>query len=177
MNQLAVEVLFTNREKRTLGTIPGDYDDNGENYTEKGALRTDRAPVPKPVQLYRGLRLVLTRNLNKENHFVNGMVAEVESYDETAGCLQVKTQSGRRLTIYRYTDADVPKGRAVFFPVRLGYAGTIYKYQGAELKHITIWLDRLFTPAAAYVALSRVERDEDYLLGGVVTVDHLIPAK
>ena len=53
--------------------------------------------------------------------------------------LRVMTDSGRRLAVYPYTDVDAPGGRAVSFPVRLGYAGTIYKYQGAELEHVTLW--------------------------------------
>ena len=76
-----------------------------------------------------------------------------------------------------FTDTDAPKGRVVYFPIRLGYAGTVYKYQGAELDHITVWLDRKFTKAAAYVALSRVQRDSDYLVGGILTPDHLVPAR
>lgn len=29
-----------------------------------------------------------------------------------------------------------------FYPIRIGYAGTIYKFQGATLPHVTTWLDR-----------------------------------
>ncbi|CAE7357076.1 pif1, partial [Symbiodinium sp. CCMP2592] len=177
INALAVQVLFSNRKQQLLAEIPGDYDDNEENFDEYGNLRRDRAPLPNPVQLYRGLRVVLTRNRDKENHYVNGMVATVEGYFPTTGCLRVRTQTGRRLAIYRYTDTDVPCGRAVYFPIRTGYAGTIYKFQGAELEHVTLWLNRRWCRAAAYVALSRVARDENYLIGGIVNADHLIPAK
>ncbi|CAE7349184.1 pif1, partial [Symbiodinium sp. CCMP2592] len=131
INALAVQVLFSNRKQQLLAEIPGDYDDNEENFDEYGNLRRDRAPLPNPVQLYRGLRVVLTRNQDKENHYVNGMVATVEGYFPTTGCLRVRTQTGKRLAIYRYTDTDVPRGRAVYFPIRTGYAGTIYKFQGA----------------------------------------------
>ena len=71
----------------------------------------------------------------------------------------------------------MPRGQAVYYPIRVGYAGTIYKFQGAELSHITVWLDRKFSRAAGYVALSRVVTDEDYLIGGEVTTDHFLPAK
>ena len=177
INACAVQVLFHNRKKPRLAEVPGGYEDWPENYTEQGALRTDRPPVPSQMALYRGMRIILTKNLNKQAHYVNGMVAEVESFDPATGCLQVVTQSGKRLPIYRYTDTGVPKGKVTYFPVRAGYAGTIYKQQGAELKHVTLWLDRKFTRAAAYVALSRVERDHNYLIGGIVTADHLVPAK
>ena len=80
--------------------------------------------------LYRGARVVLTRNLNKPEHFVNGMVATVEDFDARAGCIVVRTVTNRRLSIHRYTDDAVPHGRCVYYPVRLRYAGTVYKYQG-----------------------------------------------
>ena len=89
------------------------------------------------------------------------------------------TESGRRLTVYPSTDTDVPKNHrpVTYYPIRVGYAGTIHKYQGATLSHVALWLDRKHTKPAAYVALSRVARDEDYLIGGVVTADYLLPAK
>ncbi len=47
--------------------------------------------------------------------------------------------------------------------------------QGAELEHITIYLDVPGQRAAAYVALSRVKRDEDYLFGGKYSRKHFVP--
>ena len=177
INGLAVQVLFTNRKQRLLGEVPGTYEDNEDNYDAHGRLRSDRPPQPSQVPLYVGMRVVLTSNRDKENHYVNGMVATVETYCPATGCLRVRTQTQRRLAVYRYTDMEVPCGRVVYYPIRVGYAGTIYKYQGAELEHVTLWLNRTWCRAAAYVALSRVARDEDYLIGGILTCDHLVPAK
>ena len=53
----------------------------------------------------------------------------------------------------------------------------IPKVQGATLRHITIWLDRALCRAAAYVAMSREEGDEDYLVAGNVGPQHFIPAQ
>eukprot|EP00434_Breviolum_minutum_P045362 symbB.v1.2.040649.t1/scaffold7408.1/size11443/1 len=175
------QVLFTNRRGRLLARLPGDFRDNPENYTDQGGLRQDKhSPLlPAKIDVYAGLRVVLTRNINKEQRYVNGMVAEVKAFDATRRCLLVMTESGRRLAVYPFTDTEVPKGHkpVTYYPIRVGYAGTIHKYQGATLSHVTLWLDRKHTKAAAYVALSRVARDEDYLIGGVVTADYLIPAK
>lgn len=62
------------------------------------------------------------------------------------------------------------------YPIRPGYASTIHKLQGAELEHITVWLDIRKARAAGYVAISRVQRDTDYLLGGMLTRWHFVPA-
>ena len=48
--------------------------------------------------------------------------------------------------------------------------------QGAELPHVTIWLDRPGQRAAAYVAMSRVRRDKDYKFGGKYKRKHFLPA-
>ena len=176
LNTLAAEVLFERNGQRPLGQVPIEYE-NPENYDVRGKLIETRAPLAAQLVLYRGARVVLTRNLNKPEHFVNGMVATIEDFDAAAGSIVVRTVTNRRLSIHRYTDDAVPRGRCVYYPLRLGYAGTVYKYQGATLAHVTLWLDRPGCPAAAYVALTRVERDEDYLIGGIVETRHILPAR
>ena len=119
------------------------------------------------------MRLYLTRNVQKDADFVNGMRCTVEEYDADADCIVVKTDTGKRVTVFRYNDPD---WRGAFFPIRVGYASTIFKLQGATLKHVTIWLDRPESRAAGYVAISRVRRDADYLFGGRLTPAHFKPA-
>ena len=91
-----------------------------------------------------------------------------------AGEAQPASQAASRPapSIHLYTD---PETGSTFFPIRLGYASTIYKMQGATLPHVTIWMNRP-SRAAAYVAMSRVRRDEDYLFGGILEIDHFMPA-
>ena len=62
------------------------------------------------------------------------------------------------------------------FPVRVGYAGTVQRIQGMTLDHVTLYLDRAGCRAAAYVALSRVAYDADYLIAGQVSPKHFRPA-
>ena len=85
----------------------------------------------------------------------------------------VRTDSGRILLIHPITDKE--KG-IVFFPLRLGYATTLHKVQGATLSDITVWLDQAGWPAAAYVALSRVEYDSQWRIIGQVDTRHFTPA-
>ena len=162
-----------------LDVIPADYESNTDNYDGHGNLRDDGRLAPLHFQLYRGSKVFLTKNLNKRAGFVNGMLATVDHYCAQSKCVTVLTRTGRRLAIFPFTE-DVDTGnhkvRVVYYPMRPGYAGTIYKLQGANLKHVTVHLDRPGVPAAAYVAMSRVSRDEDYLLGGQLTPEHFVPA-
>ena len=107
--------------------------------------------------------------------FVNGMVCQVISFDAKSGCLQVQTATGKRLAVPSIRE-KVNGHNVDHFPVRVGYASTVPKVQGQALKHLTFWPDVLGCPAAGYVALSRVRRDEDYLIGGRVRPSHFRPA-
>ena len=103
------------------------------------------------------------------------MEVTVEAYDDRSKSIRVRTKTGKRLCVYRYTDPDPEHQKANFFPIRYGYASTIYKMQGATLPHVTIWLERPGLRANAYVAMSRVERDDQYLFGGKLTQQHFVP--
>ena len=53
----------------------------------------------------------------------------------------------------------------------------LYDENGATLPHITLWLDVKNMPAAAYVALSRVEFDANWRFVGDPGVHHFTPAR
>ena len=174
MNDMVMTEIFHRSYHEVLVELPGHFDANEENYDENGKLRTDRKPIPKTVKIYKGMRIFLTNNRDKKNDFVNGMEATVESYEP--GTLIVRTKTNQRLAVWRWTDPDPEHQGASYFPIRAGYASTIHKVQGATLKHITIWLDIPGMKGAGYTALSRVQRDEDYLIGGDITPEHFQPA-
>ena len=173
LNHLAAKVLFEDRHQAPLAELPLDWEADPANFDKEGEPVNDVAALP--TQIYTGVRIVLTKNLNKRQDFVNGMGAVVEAYDAASGCLTVETNTGKRLAICRIRER-VGRRDVGFYPVRLGYASTVQKVQGQTLEHVTLWLDRACCRATGYVALSRVRRDEDYLIAGNVTPLHFIPA-
>ena len=88
----------------------------------------------------------------------------------------MRTRTNKRLAVWLYTDPDPAYQRVTYFPIRYGYASTLHKVQGATLDHATIWLDIPNMRGAGHVALSRVRRDSDYLIGGDVGPEHFTPA-
>ncbi|CAE7243636.1 unnamed protein product [Symbiodinium sp. CCMP2592] len=63
-NKLAAKVLFHDRRKRPLGNIPMDYDANDDNFEGRGQLR--KGPLsPSHTDVFRGERILLTKNLDK----------------------------------------------------------------------------------------------------------------
>ena len=104
-----------------------------DNFDEKGAPKKGGLR-PKQQRLYRGMRVYLTKNVEKREDFVNGMGAVVEHFDKSAQCLEVTTDTGKRLSVYRYTEyVEGNRGKVTSFPARVGYATTIQKVQGATL--------------------------------------------
>ena len=98
------------------------------------------------------------------------MAAVVLGMDKMA--VLVRTEQGRVLSVYPWTSEE----RWTYYPFRLGYASTLHKVQGATLEHVTLWLDVRNMPAAAYVALSRVEWDANWRFVGNPSVHHFTPA-
>ena len=118
-----------------------DYDANEANFQAQGKLR-EGALEPSRTEIFEGQRIFLTGNIDKANDFVNGMSAVIENFDPGSMCLHATTATGRPLPVHLCTEDIENHGRVTSFPVRLGYACTIPKVQGATLRHITIWLDR-----------------------------------
>ena len=167
LNQLALEVLFPPDEVYPLAVLPTDPESNVDNFYKGNMV----AEVPLDVGIYREAYVILTKNLNKEIGFVNGMGATVLGMDKCN--VIVRTDQGRVLAVHPWTSEN----KVVHYPMRLGYASTLHKVQGATLEHITVWLDAANFCAAAYVALSRVEYDANWRYVGNPTVHHFTPAK
>jgi hypothetical protein len=150
-----------------LDVVPADPEQNLANYCGRDMVAWEPSLLPIHV----GLRLCITKNENKKNDFVNGMNCEVLELD--AYGVLVKTETGKTLLVHRMTD---PHTRASYFPLRLGYATTLHKTQGVTVPHMTMWLDKPWWPAAAYVALSRVQHDCDWRFVGNMRSEHFVPA-
>ena len=104
-----------------------------DNYEATGELKKGKL-MPKRQRLYKGMRVFLTKNVEKPEDFVNGMGAVVEHFDKSAQCLEVTTDTGKRLSVFLYTETiEGKRGMVRSFPVRVGYATTIQKVQGATL--------------------------------------------
>ena len=125
--------------------------------------------------LYKGMKVMLTKNLNKPGDYVNGMTGVVDSVSQISkNGVIVLTKTNKYVAVYPYTD---PGTWIRYYPMRPGYATTLHKVQGATLKHATFWLDVPNMEAAGYVALSRVQKDDDWRFIGHLTRHHFAPAQ
>ncbi|CAK9025614.1 unnamed protein product [Durusdinium trenchii] len=136
LNELAVAALFN--ECEAVCTLKGDLESNPANYDDTGHLKPARACVPLEVPCYVGMKLYITKNVNKARDYINGMRCTLEHYDRACKALIVMTETNHRLTIRPWTDVAFQQA---FCPVRPGYASTVLKMAGTELPHAVLWLD------------------------------------
>ena len=153
--------------QQPLQVVPTDPEANPDNF--EGSKQVAWWPLDMPIHI--GAKVILAKNLNKPGDYVNGMQGWIE--DVMHGGILVKTKTGKMVMVYPWTDPDT---KAVFYPMRIGYANTLHKTQGATLDDITIWLDVPNVEAAAYVAISRVRKDADWRFIGDPSVHHFTPA-
>ena len=86
----------------------------------------------------------------------------------------VLTETDHRVPIRPWTDKE--RGNKTYHPKGPGYASTVLKMAGAELKHAILWLDTPHVPGAAHTGMSRVSYGRDLLMGGNLQSDHFTPA-
>ena len=87
----------------------------------------------------------------------------------------METKSGKTFDITCWSDPELNGLR--YYPLRVGYASTILKMAGAELAHVTIYLDVPNAAGAAYTAMSRVSTWDQIKLAGKFSSDHFAPAR
>ena len=174
INDLAVQAKYPRR--RPIAVVEGDVEANPENYV-RGVLKPLRELVAMELCIHAGMQVYLTKNVDKAVDYVNGMLCTVESWDAAARAVRVITATGHRVAVWPWTDPD--KGNMTYYPMRPGYASTVLKFQGAELEHVTLFLDARHVPGAAYTAMSRVAYGDCCLIGGRERLekDHFTPAR
>jgi len=117
------------------------------------------APYVPTLRLKVGAQVMLLHNMNPELGLVNGSRGVVKGFD-TDGVPIVKFMScleNRRVEYAQWeSDGDIPVVRKQI-PLRLAYALTIHKAQGASLDSALVDIGTsTFEYGQAYVALSRV---------------------
>ena len=131
---------------------------------------------PSQIKLFVGMRLTITKNIDKANHVVNGMSATLLSVGRR-GIIVAIPSNTEPVTIFPSHDLNGGwvQGGEAYYPIRYGWATTLHKIQGATLHHVTMWLDVPFVKASAYVALSRVQYDKAWRFVGKLDTRHFHP--
>ena len=128
--------------------------------------------VPRTLHLALGAEVMLTKNMRRETHLVNGTRGTVIGFDGCSGLPIVRFVGGGGSAMVKkaeYTfDTD---GKVAFvlrqIPLRLAYALTVHKAQGATMDTALVNMRCIFQPGQAYVAFSRVRTEEGLYLANL----------
>ena len=143
-----------------------------EAYFGEVAYDSDLAKAP----LYRGLKVVITQNRDKQNGVVNGQPATV-LHREGASIFLLHPK-GYICCVYPVTLIDQAGNRKTVYPFTPAYSSTITKIQGQNMKKVILWLDCEKVPkGGAYVALSRIRKHEDLLFMHKTSVQQYLPVE
>lgn len=113
------------------------------------------------LALCKGAQVMLTYNLDIESGLVNGSRGVVKDFDSSTNLPIVRFKDGLETVVdfHAYEVKENDKLILVFtqIPLKVAYALTIHKAQGATLDLCVISLGEIFEHGQAYVALSRVK--------------------
>ena len=115
-----------------------------EEDLERDGFPGDAAAFAGPIILRVGLRLRLSRNLDKPRGFVNGALCTIVEVLSRAVAV-VELTNGKLCLLHPVSD-----GNKTFLPCAYGYATTIRKAQGASLEAVVLFFDHCYPPERGY---------------------------
>ena len=129
-----------------LARIQADFPE----IVDKEGVQGDPRVVSYELKIAKGMRIRLTRNMDKEAGFTNGTTGTVDIVLHKWAFV-LKVDNGNKLLVY-----PLFNGRKPFLPCSYAYACTMRRAQGANMKLIALRFDHWHVdPGYAYVATSR----------------------
>lgn len=124
---------------------------------------------PECLDLKIGAVVMATKN-NPVAGYANGTTGVIAEFESGTGYPVMETRAGRRIAVapseWAVEEQGKVRAKITQVPLRLAWAVTIHKSQGASMDAAAIDLSRAFEYGQGYVALSRLRRLEGlHLLG------------
>jgi ATP-dependent DNA helicase PIF1 len=145
----AINILELNKLKTETVTFNSVDSSTDKKYD-------DAFPVPKEVTIAMGAQVVLLKNCDG---YVNGSRGVVKSIDYVNDIVEVQGKDGTMFSVMPKIFEIYQNGKIIAtrtaFPIKLAFALSIHRSQGSSIDYLDVDLEGVFSPAQAYVALSR----------------------
>ena len=125
--------------------------------------------IPSALQLAVGAQVMLIINLDIDAGLVNGSRGVVRRFCEDMPEVQFMNGQIRVLDYHLWEPEENDRKimKVIQVPLKIAYALTIHKSQGATLDYVRVDLSRIFEYGQAYVALSRASNMEGLTISGL----------
>ena len=116
------------------------------------------SPVPDTLQLCKGAQVMLLVNLDTDNGLANGSRGIVVGFCDSIPVVKFLNDVETLIDIYNWEVEEDGKKQITItqIPLKLAWATTVHKIQGATLDYAELDLSNIFAYGQASVALSRV---------------------
>ena len=131
---------------------------------EKANKLVENSRVPFNLKLKINAQVMLLKNIDTINGFVNGLKGIVTSFDPDSGLPLVKWENQiipSIVTTFEMSQTD-PETKKIIstytqIPISLSWACTIHKSQGSTINKLIVDCEGIFSTGQLYVALSRAK--------------------
>lgn len=136
----------------------------GPKYASMAENNKKNCQAPVKLELCKGAQVMLLANIDLDNGLCNGSRGIVLGFVEKAPFVRFVSQDENVKYIDRVIEPftwEIKEDEEILvsytqYPLKLAYAITVHKSQGASLDYAEIDLENVFVAGQAYVALSRV---------------------
>lgn len=128
----------------------------------------DLFPIPDTLTLAVGAQVMMVKNAGEYANGTRGVITEINQEDEVIhvrglnDCLYLVQPAEYKATIH-----GVEVAKRTNYPLKLAWAISIHKSQGLSINYLDVDLSGVFSPAQAYVAVSRATTIEGVRVTGL----------
>ena len=155
INQKEYKALIDSGAKKVTYEIKFDCLSKDKEKTKKWAKNIE---IPDSIELCVGAQVVVLANVDQDKGIVNGTRGIITNLSPKTVTIKRVNGSIHEIKYFQCVSSENPEMKVSYIPIKLAYALTIHRSQGATLDAIEIDIgDKIFAAGQAYTALSRAK--------------------
>jgi len=155
INQKEYKALIDSGAKKVTYEIKFDCLSKDKEKTKKWAKNIE---IPDSIELCVGAQVVVLANVDQDKGIVNGTRGIITNLTPKTVTIKRVNGSIYEIKYFQCVSSENSEMKVSYIPIKLAYALTIHRSQGATLDAIEIDIgDKIFAAGQAYTALSRAK--------------------
>jgi ATP-dependent DNA helicase PIF1 len=155
INQKEYKALIDSGAKKVTYEIKFDCLSKDKEKTKKWAKNIE---IPDSIELCVGAQVVVLANVDQDKGIVNGTRGIITNLTPKTVTIKKVNGSIHEIKYFQCVSSENSEMKVSYIPIKLAYALTIHRSQGATLDAIEIDIgDKIFAAGQAYTALSRAK--------------------